>query len=148
MQGTHHAVVVEQLDDLVDPGVVLGIEPFVQGGAELGAQGAGLVVLGGAVGRGDHGPEVTDVDHVGLLQGSLGPVLPLGGPDLGEQLLGEGQDGAFIDGRGTLGLAAGSFCFASAWRTAWRPPWCTSWATGFCSSGERRAGHHGGPDRP
>src|SRR5439155_4338822 len=76
----------------------------LEGVAELGGNVAALGVSGDGVGAGNNRPQVAQADLVGLGDSRLGSIAPLGGPQAGEELLGQGDEGLGADLRLTRAL--------------------------------------------
>ena len=82
---------------------MIRLEALIENGLDPVDHGPCLVVAGDVGAGNDHRPEIPDVQFLGVGQGGVGPVTPLGQSSQTEVLLGDRQDRAGVD----LGLARG-----------------------------------------
>ena len=104
LEGAHEAALLDRGGELLDPVLLHGLDAGVERFAQLRGQQTGLVVARAAVGLGHDGAQVAQRDLVGAADRGFGEVAPFGGGDLGEQIVGQGEDRGLIDGILAFGL--------------------------------------------
>src|SRR5436309_7096819 len=81
----HDPTLVERMRDLVEPPLPLLLGASRQRLAQLAGETAAFVLTGGRIRRDNDRTQIAKRDRVGVGNGSLGAVEPLGGPQAGEQ---------------------------------------------------------------